>query len=103
MDYKIDPRTFASHPTQPTGDKKSRDLKSLRKSSQEFEALMVMEMLKAMRKSVPDGGLFEKNSSTEIFQDMLDTETAKAASCGKGLGLGQAMYDQMAKLIENKK
>lgn len=64
---------------------------------------MVMEMLKAMRKSVPEGGLFEKNASTEIFQDMLDTETAKATSRGKGLGLGQAMYDQMAKLIENKK
>jgi flagellar protein FlgJ len=103
MDYKIDPRISASHQTQPKGDKKAKNLKSLRESSREFESLLVMEMLKAMRKSVPEGGLFEKDSSSEIFKDMLDTETAKAASRGKGLGIGQKMYDQMAKSIEKKK
>lgn len=103
MDFQIDPRIVASRATQPSTDKKAKDLASLRKSSQEFEALMVMEMLKSMRKSVPEGGLFEKDTSTEIFRDMLDSETAKAASRGKGLGIGEAMYKQMAKQIENKK
>ena len=103
MDLHIDPRTVASHATQPPIDKKTKDLKSLRKSSQEFEALMLNEMLKSMRKTVPDSGLFQKNNSTEIFRDMLDSETAKAASRGKGLGIGEAMYKQMAKVVEKKK
>ncbi len=103
MDLQIDPRITLGRTTQPTANKKTKDLASLRESSREFEALLLMEMLKSMRKSVPDGGLFEKDTSTEIFRDMLDSETAKAASRGKGLGIGEAMYKQMANLIEKKK
>ncbi len=103
MDFQIDPRIIANRPTQPVTDKKTKDLVALRKSSQEFEALLLMEMLKSMRKSVPEGGLFEKDTSTEIFRDMLDSETAKAASRGKGLGIGDAMYKQLVKQIEKKK
>ncbi len=103
MDFQIDPRIITSRPTQSATDKKTNNLSALRKSSQEFEALLLMEMLKSMRKSVPEGGLFEKDTSTEIFRDMLDSETAKAASRGKGLGIGDAMYNQLAKQIEKKK
>jgi len=103
MDFKIDPRILTSHASQQTVDKKSRDLESLRESSREFETLFVMEMYKAMRKAVPEGGLFEKNSATEIFTEMLDMETAKATTQGKGLGIAEAMYNQMAELIEKKK
>lgn len=103
MDFKIDPRILTSNATQHTSSRKERDLQSLRQSSREFETIFVMEMFKAMRKAVPDGGLFEKNASTEMFQEMLDMETAKATTAGKGLGLAEAMYQQMASLIENKK
>ena len=103
MEFKIDPRIVTSHATQPAIDRKTKDLASLKKSSQEFETLFVMEMFKAMRKAVPDGGLFEKNQSTEIFTEMLDMETAKATSQGKGIGIAEAMYNQMADLIEKKK
>lgn len=103
MDFQIDPRILTSHATRPTVDKNTKDLESLRESSREFETLFVMEMFKAMRKAVPEGGLFEKNSSTEMFQEMLDMETAKATTQGKGIGIAEAMYKQMADLIENKK
>jgi flagellar protein FlgJ len=103
MDFKIDPRTLTSHVTQSTVDKKAKDLQSIRESAREFETLMVMEMLKAMRKSVPDGGLFEKDVATETFTEMLDMEKAKATTQGKGLGIAELMYNQMAELIEKKK
>lgn len=103
MDFKIDPRILTSHSTQQLQDRKSRDLESLKKSSQEFEALFVMEMYKAMRKAVPDGGLFEKSNATEIFQGMLDQELAKETTKGNGMGIAKAMYDQMSSLIEDKK
>jgi flagellar protein FlgJ len=103
MDFKIDPRIHISHATQNMQDRKARDLESLKKSSEEFETMFVMEMYKAMRKAVPEGGLIEKSSSTEIFQEMLDLEVARESTKSKGLGLAEAMYNQMASLIENKK
>lgn len=103
MDFKIDPRILTSNSTLPLVNSKSKDLEALRESSREFETLFVMEMFKAMRKSVPEGGLFEKSTSTEIFTEMLDMETARAATRNRGLGIAEAMYNQMAELIEKKK
>lgn len=103
MDLRIDPRTVLSNATQPQTSRKTRDLERLKESSREFEAIYAMEMLKAMRKNIPDGGLFEKNTATELFEEMLDTETSKSLTQGPGLGIATAMYEQMAHLIENKK
>ena len=60
-------------------------------------------MFKAMRKAVPEGGLFEKDSATEMFQEMLDGETAKTAASGKGMGIGEAMFEQMHGLIDKRR
>ncbi len=103
MDLKLDPRILISPPTQTSTNRKERDLQALKESSRQFETLYVMEMMKAMRKSIPEGGLFEKSMSTDIFQEMIDMETAKSATRGPGLGLATAIYNQMAPLIENKK
>lgn len=103
LDFKIDPRILTSQTTIQPNTQKSRDLESLKESSREFETIFVMEMFKAMRKAVPDGGLFEKSQATEMFQEMLDMETARATTAGKGLGIADAMYKQMAGLIEDKK
>ena len=103
MDFKIDPRTVLSKGTQSNINKKANDLKSLRQSTRDLETLFVTEMFKAMRKAVPDDGLFKKDTSTEMYTEMLDMETAKAATKGKGLGIAEAMYNQMADLIEKKK
>lgn len=103
MDFKIDPRIHISHSTQNLQDRKSRDLESLKKTSQEFETMFVMEMYKAMRKAVPEGGLFEKSNATEMFQEMLDLEIAKESTKTRSLGIADAMYKQMASIIENKK
>ncbi len=103
MDFKIDPRMLISPKPPTTSDRKTQDLKALRDSSRQLESLFVMEMMKAMRKTIPEGGLFEKSTSTEIYQEMLDMETAKATAAGPGLGIADAIYKQMAPLIEKKK
>ncbi len=105
MDYKIDPRIIIGSATNKNSiqNRNERDLKSLRESSREFETIYLNEMFKAMRKAVPDGGLIEKDSASEMYQEMLDGETAKAAASGKGLGLGQAMFEQMSDLIAKRK
>ncbi len=102
MFNQIDPRMLLSQAA-PAGDRKTRDLASLQESSREFESLLVLEMLKAMRKAVPDGGLFPKGGADEMFRDLLDMETARATTRGQGLGIADAMYRQMASLIENRR
>jgi flagellar protein FlgJ len=73
----------------------NRDLQSLRKSCREFEAIYIQEMYKAMRKTVPDSGLFEKDMASELYREMLDMEMAKTTAADKGTGIGEAMYQQM--------
>lgn len=101
--FNIDPRILISNRTNPTLDRNSRDLQKLRESCEEFESIFLMEMFKAMRKAVPEGGLFEKSMATETFQEMIDMETARTASSGKGMGIATAMYRQLSGIIENRK
>lgn len=102
---KFDPRVTLSIPTKELsgGEKKQKDLDRLRESTREFEALYVMEMFKAMRKTIPDGGLIKKDMSTKLFQEMMDMELARDTANGKGMGIGLAMYNQMKSNIENKR
>jgi flagellar protein FlgJ len=105
MNNTIDPRTVFSHSLAklPAQDRKDKDLEALRESSREFETLLVMEMYKAMRKAVPEGGLFPKSMATDMYQEMFDMEMAKNTAGGQGIGIGEAMYRQMAELVEKKK
>ena len=100
----IDPRTIlsASRPNLDQATRKTRDLESLRQSTREFEALYINEMFKAMRKTIPEGGLIEKDMSQDIYQEMMDMERARIASEGKGIGLGEAMFEQLRHLVENR-
>ncbi len=103
MNLDIDPRTVLSNATQAVSqsDKKERQLESLRESTREFETLLVNEMFKAMRKTVPRSGLFTENNATEYFREILDIETARAATKGEGIGIASKMYEQMSKLVTN--
>jgi len=76
---------------------RSRDARLLKRSCQDFEAIFIQSMFKAMRKSIPDGGLFERDTAHEIYRDMLDAEVATEISRQQGLGLADQMYRQMEK------
>ncbi|BDD87358.1 rod-binding protein [Desulfofustis limnaeus] len=101
----IDPRTLlsASRPTLNAQQKQQRSLQELREYTREFEALFVNELFKAMRKTVPESELFEKGMATEMYEEALDLELARSASAGQGIGLGEAMFEQLRHLVENRR
>jgi peptidoglycan hydrolase FlgJ len=103
LDLDLDPRLLASPATQMTGTRDTRDLASLKKSSQQFENLLLAEMFKAMRKAVPEGGLFEKSNATEMFQEMLDMETIKSSTAKQNLGIADEIYRQMSTILEKRR
>ena len=104
MNFSINPMTVPgiSSPRLSGKDKTTHDLKALRESCREFEAIFVQQMYQAMRKNVPDNGLIPKDNATRIYQDMLDMQMARETAKGKGTGIGETMYNQMKGTIEKK-
>lgn len=76
-------------------ERPERDAKKWR-VAQEFESLFLQQMLGAMRKTIPEGGLTETSHGREIFTEMLDAEMAKSASRQGGVGLADLIYRQLS-------
>ncbi|WZL82094.1 rod-binding protein [Vallitaleaceae bacterium 9-2] len=70
----------------------------LKQACESFEAYYVQQLFKEMRKTVPDGGMFEKNNASEIYTQMLDEEYSKIISEGQGMGIATALYKQLSSL-----
>lgn len=73
----------------------------LKKVCQEFEALLVTQMLSAMRETVPKSDLLGSREKEEIFQSMLDQETAVQMSRTGSLRIADMLYAQLSKIVKN--
>lgn len=62
----------------------------------EMESLLVSNMLKAMRRTVPKNEWLHGGNAEEIFQDMLYDEYALKMSRTANLGLATMLYNQMS-------
>lgn len=80
-----------------------KDRAGLKKACQEFEAVYIQAMFQAMRKTIPEGGVFEQDHATKMYQEMLDQQIATDISRHQSLGLADQMYRQMEKMLETKK
>ena len=78
---------------------KEKEKKRLRQVSEDFEALMINQMLKEMRKTVDKSGLIDGGMAEQIFEDMLYDEYAKEFSKTKTFGLADIIYNQMEKYV----
>lgn len=59
------------------------DIKKLKKAAKDFESIIISQMLKNMRRSMPDSGMFGKGVGSDMYQSMFD-ETMADAMAGKG-------------------
>lgn len=64
----------------------------LRTTSRLMEAQFYEELFKAMRETVPEGGLLDGGQGEEIFSSFLDRHLAEAQAMKGRLGLGDALY-----------
>lgn len=81
-------------------DKAHQDLK---KATQQFEGYFLHELLKEMRKTVPDDKLLaDDGHGQEIFKDMMDQTLADSMSHRGDLGMAKMMYDQLAPALGKK-
>lgn len=68
----------------------------LKKACKEFEGVLVSQMLKSMRATVPKSNFFGSDEEEGVFRDMLDNETARNAALSGSFGLADSIYSQLA-------
>ncbi len=84
---------------QPTDTAGSEALETV---SRQFESLLLNMMIKEMRATVPESGLFPASMSKDIFTSMLDEQYADRMSESGGIGLQRMLVDQLEKIADEK-
>ncbi|MDY0261538.1 rod-binding protein [Syntrophotalea acetylenica] len=80
---------------------KKDEVASLRKSCQDFEAIMLKSLLKEMRSTVPRDGLLDQGNDQEMFRDLMDQEVATQIARSQGIGIADSLFRQLSKNLES--
>ena len=70
------------------------DSDALSGAAKQLESVFVQMMLKAMRDTVPEGGLFESEQS-DFYEGMFDQQISLNIANGKGIGLAEVIERQL--------
>lgn len=63
-------------------------------AARELEAFFLQELWRAMRRSVPEGGLFRGAPGSRMFEEMLDEERSRLMAASDQLGLAALIYER---------
>ncbi|MFN4262398.1 MAG: glucosaminidase domain-containing protein [Thioalkalivibrionaceae bacterium] len=77
-----------------SGARVDKRMATIEAAAQEFEALLIGQMLKTMRSAQQTSGLFD-SQATETYQSLLDEESARNFAAQGGLGLRDMMVRQL--------
>jgi flagellar protein FlgJ len=72
------------------------DPQALKAAAQQFEAVFLQMMLKSMRATVPQQGMFD-NDQTRFYQELLDSQLAQVMAAKGGTGLAKVIERQMSR------
>ncbi len=78
----------------PSPQNKSQELMEV---AQKFEALLIHQMLKAMRKTIHKSDLLN-SFSLQQYESMMDEEIANEMAKQKGIGLADMLFYQLSRL-----
>jgi flagellar protein FlgJ len=67
----------------------------LKKACADFESIFIYYILKSMRKSLPQNGLFGNTQEQKIYKSMADQAMSENIASARGMGLGELLYDQL--------
>jgi Rod binding domain-containing protein len=65
--------------------------KEIKEVGQQFEAMLLHQLLSAMRKSVPKSGLFEESSASDTYKDLFDQNIAEQVAAASQTGIGETL------------
>ena len=67
---------------------------AIREAAKAFEAVFINQLMKSMRKTLPEDGLLGKGFANQVFNGMLDQEYSQMASKSGQLGLADMIAEQ---------
>ena len=74
----------------------------LEAASKLLEGSFYQELFKAMRATVPEGGVISGGSGEDVFTGLLDQHISDAAAMRSTRGLGQALYAHFTRGVGSK-
>jgi len=98
---KAPPKALAAFDVQ-TAEKPLPLTKDAAAAAEQFEALLVQEMLKSMWSTVPKEGLLTGSYEEGMYRDMLNEALAKSISEGQGIGIKDVILKDINTLNKNK-
>jgi len=75
-----------------SGKKTDRQMHEI---AHQFEAMVFRQLLKEMRKTVPESGLLENNGATEMYTDIADDYLAQQMTSTNGIGIEPIIYQEL--------
>lgn len=69
----------------------------MKMATQDFEAIFLNMVIRAMWKTIPESGMFEKNSVTNIYEDIIKSALSDGLAKDGGIGIGKMLYQQLSK------
>jgi flagellar protein FlgJ len=76
------------------------DRVKLQRAAQEMEAVVLTQLLGAMRSTVPESDLFGQSLSNDVFQSMLDQELARVTAERSPFGLAESLLQSLEKHVK---
>ena len=74
----------------------SGDNEKIMEAAKTFESYFINMLFKQMRSTINySGGMFERSNAEVIFQEMLDEQYSEIATESGGIGLADAIFEQM--------
>lgn len=72
----------------------------LRQATRQLEGVFISQLYKAMRATVPEGGLLESSPGQDVFTAMFDEQMADALAQRLKGSIGDQLFAQMQRAIE---
>jgi peptidoglycan hydrolase FlgJ len=76
--------------------------KDAAQAAQQFEALLIGEMLKSMWQTVPQGQLLSGSHEESLYRDMLNEAISNSIAEGRGMGIKDVIFKDMNRLGKSK-
>jgi len=72
----------------------------LQKATENFEAILLNMVLKAMWKTIQKSDLFEKSNSTQIYEGLMLSSLSEEMARNGGMGMAKVLYQQLSKELK---
>ncbi len=93
--------TTANLPRAISGDdtgveSRKEKLEKLKEATQQFEAIFIAHMLKTMRDTIPEGGLFDRKLADDFYESMFDQEISIELAKRQNRGFADILFRQLS-------